>query len=105
MPITKGYGRIRSHLRHARQDRLNRNNQPKGSAEIGQTTPTPTQNAFSAELKLANDGSVIRTERGKSEHDVCMVAVARVEVAHPNLQTQQWRDADTEQATTEGVSS
>ena len=29
---------------------------------------------------------------GQSEHDSCLVAVARVEAAHPKLKTMQWRD-------------
>ena len=29
---------------------------------------------------------------GMSEHDSCMVAVTRVEAAHPKLKTMEWRD-------------
>ena len=36
--------------------------------------------------------------QGMSEHDVCLVAVARIEVAHPKLQTVQWRDEQVEGA-------
>lgn len=36
---------------------------------------------------------------GKSEHDSCLVAVARVEAKHPSLKTMEWRDKVTEGAT------
>ncbi|MFK7769217.1 MAG: BRCT domain-containing protein, partial [Mariniblastus sp.] len=32
--------------------------------------------------------------QGMSEHDSCLVAVARIEVAHPHLKSEQWRDPD-----------
>jgi hypothetical protein len=36
---------------------------------------------------------------GRTEHDVCLVAVARIEAAHPELQNEQWRDEIVEGAT------